>query len=200
MARTTGVATTLLEVDDSSHSTDAELLERVRGGDRAAYGLLYERHEAPARRFARSLVGDPADADDVVAEVFASVLAAIGRGNGPATFFAPYLMNSVRNECYRLFRRRARESSARVEDTAAAGDRRLVEADPFERIDEVVVVRDAFHTLPSDVQDTLWRTVVEDIAPADFAGSRAQCQFRVRPCIEGAPCVEPRLPGPAPHR
>ncbi|MGH3335729.1 MAG: RNA polymerase sigma factor, partial [Nocardioides sp.] len=52
---------------------DAELISAVRGGDVDAYGELFGRHVAAARRLARQLV-PPADAEDLVSEAFAKVL------------------------------------------------------------------------------------------------------------------------------
>src|SRR5215475_7886648 len=71
-------------------ASDARLIAAVRAGDPTAYGILYERHAASARRLASQIVKTPADADDVVAETFARVLYAIRGGNGPAEAFRPY--------------------------------------------------------------------------------------------------------------
>ena len=76
--------------------SDEALLARVLDGDPAAYGFLYERYAIAARLFARSLVSE-ADADDVVADAFASVLGIAARQRTRRSF-APYLMVSVRHE------------------------------------------------------------------------------------------------------
>ncbi len=100
---------------------DAVLLDAVRRGDRDAYVELYERHVGAARALARALLRNQTDADDVVSEVFASVLSTIKRGKGPRDGFRAYLMASVRNECYRAGRRRGRNSP--IETDAEALDR-----------------------------------------------------------------------------
>lgn len=66
----------------SATSSDAELISAVRDGDADAYGILYERHSARALRLARQIMPAETDADDVVAETFAKVLAAIRGGQG----------------------------------------------------------------------------------------------------------------------
>src|SRR5689334_10847027 len=90
--------------DDSSRksglsdgSPDAELIAGVRGGDEHAYDLLYRRHSESALRYARSLAKSTVDAEDVVAEAFARVLAALQAGMGPEEAFRPYLLSVVRN-------------------------------------------------------------------------------------------------------
>ena len=49
--------------------TDAQLLVRVAGGDRAAFRTLHDRHVAAIRAYAASRVG-PDHADDVTSETF----------------------------------------------------------------------------------------------------------------------------------
>ena len=148
---------------------DAVLIERVRSGDREAYAALYERHGPAARRFARSLVTTDSDADDVVAEVFAGILSAMERGRGPMGTFAPYLMSSVRNECYRYNRRRRRESTDRYESVDGDTGRPPVHHDPYDRLDEVAILRTAFESLPVHQREVLWRTEVEEVSPTELA-------------------------------
>jgi RNA polymerase sigma factor (sigma-70 family) len=151
--------------------TDGELIERVRSGDREAYGLLYERHVAAARRFARSLGTTEADADDVVAEVFASVLLALRRGKGPAGSFAPYLMTSIRHECYRVCRRRGCDPTDQLGALDAATSQ--IHPDPSEGVAEAAVVRVAFKSLPDHFQRVLQRTEIDELSPTEVAGARS---------------------------
>ena len=52
---------------------EQELLQRARGGDQAAFGLLMEQYERQVYRQALGLVGHPEDAADVTQEVFLKV-------------------------------------------------------------------------------------------------------------------------------
>ena len=85
--------------------SEAELVERVRGGDNQAFAELYRRHRKVAVSTARWLLPSRAEVDDVVADAFAGVLAAIQNGNGPRDDFRRYLLAAVRNGC-RLRRQR----------------------------------------------------------------------------------------------
>ena len=149
-------------------ASDAELIERVRDGDHDSYAELYERHGAMARRFARSLVRSDADADDAVAEVFAAVLMALEHGKGPVGTFVPYLMRSIRNECSRVNRRSRRESVDRFE-TVDGDEEPAARRDPYDRLDEIAVVRVAFDSLPVHQQEVLWRTEVDGVSPTELA-------------------------------
>ena len=149
---------------------DRDLVADVRAGSDEAYGVLFERHRDMARRFARSKLANPSDADDVVAEVFASVLATIRRGGGPIDSFAPYLMTSLRHQCQRVGeqrtqqlalvgqQRRCRRLGDRVDDVAAGAG-------------EAEIVRDAFQSLPPKFQDVLWRVEVDE-EPYEALASR----------------------------
>ena len=85
--------------------TDAELARRVAEGDQEAFGVLADRHAPAARRMARALLGDPADADDAVQEGFLSAWRAAGRYD-PARPFRPWLLRIVLNAARDLGRRR----------------------------------------------------------------------------------------------
>ena len=75
---------------------DAELIAAVRTGDAASFGTLYERHAGAAWVVARQYTDSRADADDVVADAFTAVHAALQNGNGPESAFRAYLFTVVR--------------------------------------------------------------------------------------------------------
>lgn len=100
-------------------STDAELIESVRRGDRDAAAHLHDRHVRVALTVARARLHDPTEAEAVVNEVFGRVIALISRGAGPDVAFRSYLVRAVRNECFDTMRAR-RDGPSRVSDIAAA--------------------------------------------------------------------------------
>ena len=77
--------------------TDNQLVDLTRGGNLDAYGVLYSRHTIAAVRLARYYKAGT-DADDVAAEAFMAVLAAIQRGKGPTESFSGYLLTAVRRD------------------------------------------------------------------------------------------------------
>jgi len=150
---------------------EAAVLRRVRRGDRHAYGLLYERHLAGARRVARSLVRDPADVDDVVAEAFASAFAAMRRGRGPVDVFGPYIHSCVRNECRRSWGRERGRIRTDGDDEVVAETtvRRDGRADEFGHLAESEVVREALDAMPARLRAVLWHTEVDELSHATIA-------------------------------
>ena len=65
---------------------EQELLQRARGGDQAAFGLLMEQYERQVYRQALGLVGHPEDAADVTQEVFLKVWRGLPAFQGVSSF------------------------------------------------------------------------------------------------------------------
>jgi RNA polymerase sigma factor (sigma-70 family) len=145
------------------------LIDSVRRGEVGAYGQLYQQHVASAYGLARRFGRGSADVDDLVAETFARVLAALLAGRGPASAFRPYLFTTLRHLAYDKARRDRRLQF--VEDLS---DLR-VEAVTIEAIDTAVAEVDralaakAFNELPERWQSVLWHSEIEGQSPAELA-------------------------------
>ena len=146
--------------------TDDDLVELARrtGNDDGAFEELYRRHENSARNVARHILRSRHDADDVVNEAFAGVIAAISHGAGPRSNFRQYLMACVRNSCKS---RRWCGRSISTDPSLLERDGAIFE-DP-ERLSEAGLVANAFSSLSPDWQQTLWMTAVEERPTAEIA-------------------------------
>jgi RNA polymerase sigma factor (sigma-70 family) len=123
-------------------SRDAEVMRRIREGDRSAVDELYERFRRPAFVLARRILGDDALAEDVLQEVFLSVWrdpAAFDRGRGSV---ASWLLAVVHHKAVDAVRR---EESQR---------RRQVMAEDELALDAPMATR--------DVEEEVWSRVVAD--------------------------------------
>lgn len=112
--------------------TDAELVQRVRAGEAAAFDHLVRRHLRVAHSVARrQLDGNHHDADDVVQEAFLAALTKIDDCRTPARFRA-WLLTIVRNSAHKYREREAvRETEPldeRPAEAAQANPSRRVEA------------------------------------------------------------------------
>jgi RNA polymerase sigma factor (sigma-70 family) len=76
---------------------DDELIERARGGDAAAYGLLVPRYEQLAFRTACAVGGDASEAEDAAQEAFVKAYRALPRFRRGAPW-RPWLLRIVANE------------------------------------------------------------------------------------------------------
>jgi RNA polymerase sigma-70 factor (ECF subfamily) len=68
----------------SATADERHLVERARGGDRAAFRAIVETHQHAVYRVALALTRDHHDAEDVVQEVFVKAYQAIGSFRGEA--------------------------------------------------------------------------------------------------------------------
>jgi RNA polymerase sigma factor (sigma-70 family) len=121
---------------------DADLVGRIRAGDRDAVDDLYERFRRPAFALARRILGDDGLAEDVLQDVFLSVWrdpAAYDRTRGS---FASWLLAVVHHKSVDAVRR---EESQRRRQTRAEEEMEL----------------DA-PTATRDVEDDAWSRVVAD--------------------------------------
>jgi RNA polymerase sigma factor (sigma-70 family) len=146
--------------------SDAELIAEVRSGDSDAYGLLYRRHAHAARVLARQLAGSPTEADDLVAEAFANVLATMRRGGGPDAAFRAYLLTALRNT---LYDRTRRDRKVQLSDDMTRHDPGVPWEDTaVAELDSRLAAR-AFTRLPERWQTVLWHTEVDRESPAEVA-------------------------------
>ncbi len=164
-------------------ASDLDLIQAVRDGDDAAFGVLFERHAAAVRRYAMRL-SSPSDADDLVAEAYTRILDLIRRGHGPRDSFRSYLMVTVR--AIHLNRVRQTSRLTLLGDNLQALDSEAVGFDP-EKLCDVELVTQAFGTLPERWRSILWLTAVEGRQPTEVAkklgmspGSVRALSFRAR--------------------
>ncbi len=83
-----------------SKDLDQQLIERIKNGDQAAFGLLLEKYQQRAYYFCLHLVSRPEDAEDLAQEGFIRVFKNIHTFRGAASFqtwFYQILLNLCRS-------------------------------------------------------------------------------------------------------
>ncbi len=98
------------------HSTDVELAHRAGEGDEAAGTELVERYARPLYRLALSLVGNAADAEDVVQETFAGAFPRLSAFEGRASL-KTWLSRILVRQAARHHRTKARHRTVSFERT-----------------------------------------------------------------------------------
>src|SRR5919201_4168223 len=99
--------------------TDAELVQRIRRGDRDAAGRLLERYMRGCRAVALAVAGSEADADDVCQDAFMAAIERIDECRHPERF-GGWLLQIVRNRARNVVRERAARRTLRLDVTAPA--------------------------------------------------------------------------------
>lgn len=104
---------------------DARLAERIRSGETAALGELYDRYASIALGTALRVVGDREEAEDVVHDAFVAVWRKIDRFDADRGSLRAWLMTVVRNRS--IDRIRARRPGMDLDD---ADERSLLRSGP----------------------------------------------------------------------
>ena len=107
--------------------SDSVLVARVLGGDRTAFATVYDRYADRLYDFAHSMLRNPEDASDAVADAFIKFAERLPQLREPERL-RPWLYAIVRTECLRRLKSRSRiafggdEPLIDMPDTAAAPD------------------------------------------------------------------------------
>ena len=144
---------------------DGSLLERMRGGDEAAFGELFARHQGPIYRYALHMCG-PAAADDVVQDTFLALIRQ-GRGYNPARgTLGAYLFGIARHYVLKRLGEGYYDSGPQSD----IRDSRSSPLEGLERAEMIALVRDAVKSLPP-----VYREVVAlcELQEMDYATAAA---------------------------
>jgi DNA-directed RNA polymerase specialized sigma24 family protein len=87
---------------------DADLVQRALGGKRDAFEAIYCRYQAIVYRFARSMTGSVAMAEDVTQEVFVTLIRDLVRYEPRRAALSTYLYGVARNIARTRLRREQR--------------------------------------------------------------------------------------------
>jgi len=153
-------------------TTDERLLARARGGDEAAFLALYERHHAPAYRFALRLLGSEAAAEDAVHDCFLELITREGYDPARGTL-RNYLFGAVRHRALRQFRRAGRECEIEDADGASVeAPRAAASGEPLGLLLDAELsetVRRAVARLPPLQREALLLFEYEELSLAEIA-------------------------------
>lgn len=162
--------------------SDAEAIERVRGGDREAFRILVERYQRRAYRLALRVLRDDEQARDAVQEGFLKAYASLHRFEGRSSFYT-WLYRLVMNLCLDLKRRDRSGSHVEWDDGRciesaegvgpALGDPRgggdHAPADAVLRKELRLQVGAAIEELPEGARETLLLREVDGLSYAEIA-------------------------------
>lgn len=98
----------------SAPDPDAELMSRVKRGDREAFALLMDRHARAVWNLVARTLHDPTEAEDITQAVFVQVWKSAPRYQ-PTAPFRTWLFTIARNLCLNELRRRARHPAEPLE-------------------------------------------------------------------------------------
>lgn len=97
---------------------DADLMLRVKRGDRTAFATLVEKYKQPVMNFIYRSLRDETEAEDLAQNVFLQVYKSRDRYERTAKF-STWLFTIARNLCLNEIRRRSRHPAESLEETHA---------------------------------------------------------------------------------
>ncbi len=149
--------------------TDQALLSRIAARDQTALAALYDRYASVSLALARRIVGDPAEAEDVLQNALLRIWQQAERydaGRGSPT---AWLLALVRNASIdRLRRRDAHERAA--QGAAAVPDR----GSSVELREDQERVAQAVDLLPADQREAIELAYFEGLSQTEIAGRLGQ--------------------------
>jgi RNA polymerase sigma-70 factor, ECF subfamily len=154
---------------DAASSSDIDLMRRTAAGDREAFETLYRTHHATVYRFARLMTGSTGIAEDIVQEVFLSVMRDASRYDPARASLTTYLYGSARHHTRRRLMRD--RFFVRLDDQA---DLCLTAASPT-AADDLMRQRDVQHLrraivrLPARYREVIVLCDLQDVSYADAA-------------------------------
>ena len=156
---------------------DAQLIAKIADGDRIAFALLYDRFSPPLYSLALKMLGNEAEAQDLLQEVFLSVW------NKSETFRAQrgsafsWVVTQLRNRAIdriRSRRRRGELLEANGADLEPSGSATLTSAQNCEVSERAREVRSAMEQLSQDQRQVLRLAYFEGMTQAEISEKLAE--------------------------
>jgi RNA polymerase sigma factor (sigma-70 family) len=158
----------------ASSGNDAELMVRVRDGDKAALAGLMERWELPLKSFIGRIVLNAAEAEDLAQETFVAVWQNRTRFRVGAEF-KPWVFTIALNLARKRLRWWRRRPSVSLDEWMESGSARSEETNAdtgphrLERAETAAAVRDAIAGLPTDLRESIVLFEYEQLSHAEIA-------------------------------
>lgn len=149
---------------------DEELVGRARQGDRGAFRLLVERHEADIAATVVAMLGPTGEVDDVVQETFIRLYQTLDRFRGEAAL-GTYLKRIAINRSLDALRRRKRMRGRFFsrDDEAAPLPEPATEAHSVEARERARLVHQAIDALPPKHRAVLVLRMIEGYSTEETA-------------------------------
>jgi RNA polymerase sigma-70 factor (ECF subfamily) len=154
----------VLETDDRS------LIASAAGGDKDAFGELYERHAPRVSRHAYFLTGDAVLAEDITAQVFLKAFEAIDRYQERGLPFTAWLLRIACNLVINHKKSHKNDGHAQLPETIETDDRgHSPEISCETKLDGERVWREV-KKLPNDQRQVIIMRFIDDMGYPDIAG------------------------------
>jgi len=139
---------------------DAEIVDRIRAGETAAYAMLVARYRDRLGRYAVHMLGNREDAEEAVQDAFVRAYRSLARCDDGDRFGA-WLFGILVNRCRTAGRRSGRRQRTFVRDPISL--ERAASPDAYERVEWDDTVRWALGRLAPTMREAFLLKHVEDL-------------------------------------
>jgi RNA polymerase sigma-70 factor, ECF subfamily len=171
----------MAETSSAQQMLDQEMIARIGRRDQSAFSALYDRLSGPLYSLAMKMLGDAAEAQDALQDVFLQIWSRAGTYDPEQSSVFSWTVLLTRSRVIDRLRARGRRSRvvvASTEDssTTVAGDASTVEstADTVEKNDEAARVRDVLNNLPSEQREAIEMAFFEHLSHHEIAARLGQ--------------------------
>ena len=154
---------------------DEEIVERVKGGEKALYEIIMRRYNQRLYRVARAILRDDAEAEDVMQDTYVRAFEHLGEFAGRAPFSA-WLTRIAVHEA--LNRARQRKRNPQVDESQHEGELLMdvVETSPdpeqsASRIELGQLLEEALLAIPEQYRTVVMLRDVEDLSTLETAAA-----------------------------
>jgi RNA polymerase sigma-70 factor, ECF subfamily len=171
----------MAETSSAQQMLDQEMIARIGRRDQSAFSALYDRLSGPLYSLAMKMLGDPAEAQDALQDVFLQIWSRARTYDPEQSSVFSWTVLLTRSRVIDRLRARGRRSRVMVastEDssTTVAGDASTVEsaADTAEKNDEAARVRYVLNNLPSEQREAIELAFFEHLSHHEIAARLGQ--------------------------
>ena len=169
----------MAETSTAQQMLDQEMIARIGRRDQGAFSALYDRLSGPLYSLAMKMLGDPAEAQDALQEVFLQIWSRAGTYDPEQSSVFSWTVLLTRSRVIDRLRARGRRSRvvvASTEDAPTAADASTVEsaADTAEKNDEAARVRYVLNNLPSEQREAIEMAFFEHLSHHEIAARLGQ--------------------------
>jgi RNA polymerase sigma-70 factor, ECF subfamily len=170
------------EAATAQQIADREMIARIGRGDQSAFSALYDRLSGPLYSLALRMLGDAADAQEALQDVFLQIWSRAGTYDPEQSSVFTWTVLLTRSRVVDRLRARGRclrviAASTEDEETRpAAADASIAEsaADTAERMDEATRVRLVLKNLPSEQREAIELAFFEHLTHHEIAAQLGQ--------------------------
>jgi RNA polymerase sigma-70 factor, ECF subfamily len=169
----------MAETSTAQQMLDQEMIARIGRRDQSAFSALYDRLSGPLYSLAMKMLGDPAEAQDALQDVFLQIWSRAASYDPQQSSVFSWTVLLTRSRVIDRLRARGRRSRvvvASTEDTpVGATDASTVESavDTVEN-DEAARVRYVLNNLPSEQRETIELAFFEHLSHHEIAARLGQ--------------------------